>query len=147
VSSLIKDLKLLNKKIAWITIADNQKLGLVRGGNKYVLPLYFEDVEKKAFKESFTKNQARKVKNFIINHHLNNKIELILFINCAAGVSRSTAIGKYAELKFNISTRYTELESKRMISPNHLVLERLGMIQYVRNDSLTEYHPEFGFED
>ncbi len=85
-----------------------------------------------------------KVKNFIFNHHINNSQEFILVVNCMAGVSRSAAVGKFAELKFGIPARYTELEAKRMIAPNHLVLKLLGMEQYTKNDSLTEYHEDYG---
>jgi len=144
---IVPQLKKLGEKVAWITIANDQKKRLVSGGNKHTLPLFFDDITDKTSRKAFTKNLARKVKNFIFNHHINNSQEFILVVNCMAGVSRSSAIGKFAELKFGIPARFTELEAKRIIAPNHLVLKLLGMERYTKDDSLTEYHEDYRYED
>lgn len=147
VKAIILEQKRSGEKVAWITVANNQNQRLVSGGNKHTLPLFFDDITDKTSRKAFTKNLARKVKNFIYNHHINSSQEFVLVVNCMAGISRSAAIGKFTELKFGIQAKYTELEAKRMIAPNHLVLFRLGMQQYVKDDSLTKYHPEYGYED
>lgn len=142
---IISILKQLGEKVAWITIANNQSQRLVSGGGRHTLPLFFKDIIDKKSKDAFTKNLARKVKNFIFNHHINNSEEFTLVVNCMAGISRSAAIGKFAELRFGIPARFTELEAKRMIAPNRLVLDLLGLSQYSKDDS--EYHEEYGYED
>lgn len=146
VEALIKELKQNGKKVIWITISDDQRSALRKGGGKDILVLHFHDIEaQKSY--SFTRNKARKVKNFIFNHHLNSKEVVTLVVNCRAGVSRSTAVGKFAEIALKIPARFTELESKRMIAPNRLVLKLLGLVEEARHDTLTQYHEEFGYDN
>lgn len=134
------------KNCAWISISDSPSEAVLRASNKNCLAIFFHDTRHRAEKNAITKNQGRKLKNFIHNHHKNMNGDFVLVVNCRAGISRSTAVGKYCELVLGIPTRYTELEAKRMISPNTLVLSRMGATSRKLGRSLeelTELHPEF----
>lgn len=125
-----------------ICISSSQSKALFKGGGKDKLILHFADIEVANQKGSFRKNQARKIKNFILNHHKNSDKKMVLVINCVAGQSRSTAIGRFCE-SLGINTTYTELEAKRCIFPNKLVLRLLKIRVYDQD----EYHPAYGFDE
>jgi hypothetical protein len=124
----------LGKRVCWITVCNRfggtdstSHVPLVRKSQKHILVMKFQDVNI----NPITKNQARKIKNFILNHHLNqpkDSVSFVLVINCRAGISRSTAIGKFCELTLNLPVEYKQLQFQD-IYPNSGVMEALGMFK------------------
>ena len=89
--SLVQSLVEKGNKTCWITISSKNSKPLCNRSNKTTLVVKFDDV----LTDPITKNQVRKIKNFIANHHINSAEEKILVINCHAGISRSAAIGMW----------------------------------------------------
>lgn len=110
------------KNVCWITISGLRSKGLVTGSSKHILSMFFDDVAHPSFGAS--KNHARKIKNFILNHHLNSEKKWVLLVNCIAGISRSAAIGMFVQTNLDINTTFIE-----SCHPNKLLLQRLGVKQ------------------
>lgn len=110
------------KNVCWITISGFRSKGLVIGSSKHILSMFFDDVVHPSFGASH--NKARKIKNFILNHHFNSKHEWVLLVNCIAGISRSAAVGMFVQNNLGVSTTFIE-----SCHPNKLLLQRLGVKQ------------------
>lgn len=119
---LVKELRNKAENVCWITISNAcDSGGRIIGGqgsNKDLLVMRFDDIPV----NPITHKQARKIKNFVFNHHINSPKNWILVLNCIAGISRSAAIGRFCEKKLNLSVNFwTEPH------PNKGVLLALGV--------------------
>ncbi len=110
--------------VCWITVSGRKTPGLVGRGSKHILSMFFDDVTNPSY--GIQKNQAIKIKRFVMNHHLNSEKKWVCLINCIAGQSRSVGIGKFLELNLSIPTKYIEPQY-----PNKLVMTILK----VKNES------------
>ena len=122
VKPLVKNLRDKGENVCWITISNtSDSAGRIikgQGSNKDLLVMRFEDVPV----NPLTPRQARKIKNFVFNHHINSSENWILVVNCIAGISRSAAIGRFCEKKLSIPVNFwTEP------FPNRGVLSALGI--------------------
>lgn len=95
-----------------------------------VLTLYFDDVERD-FEQSPTNYQetkafsiedARKIIDFLAN--INDDVKTI-FIHCAAGISRSGAIGQFCSYYLNVDKDHFKIHNSH-IMPNGRVLRMLN---------------------
>ena len=119
--SIFLSLKEKRKNVCWITIANKDQISLVGGSSRHILSMHFDDVAVKAA-NSINTNQARKIKNFIYNHHINSKQSWVLLVNCNAGISRSGAIGDFVACKLNVGVINVICPF-----PNKLVMKLLGV--------------------
>ncbi len=99
---IVKDLIKSGKNVCWITICNTQAKPLINKSNKHILVCKFADIPT----NPSTPNQARKIKNFIMNHHINMIQEFVLVINCHAGISRSAAIGMFCQQNLNLNVKF-----------------------------------------
>lgn len=105
-------------KVCWITISGLKTPGLVARSNKHILTMFFDDITSPIY--GITSKQAKKIKDFIMNHHLNSPENWCCLINCIAGQSRSVAVGMFLQNNLGIETKFIESQH-----PNKLVLSRL----------------------
>lgn len=103
----------------WITICSQRSKPLVTHSTKDILVCKFDDINV----NPLTKSQARKIKNFLLNKHLNSPKSWNLLINCRAGISRSTAIARFTEHNLNITNQTFEQQP----FPNRAVMQALGV--------------------
>lgn len=118
---LVNVLLLQNFNVCWITICNVHATPLVVRSNKHTLVCKFDDIRDSKDKCSVNDNQVRKIKNFILNHQINNKKKFVLVVNCFAGQSRSVAIGEFVNNNMGIPVVFTEPEW----NPNVLLLKKL----------------------
>ncbi len=98
---LVAELSVDGNNVAWVTIANKRSSALARS-SKRVLSLKFDDIPE----FPVTKNQARKIKNFIVNLHVNNKKSFTLVVNCHAGISRSAAVGVFCRNNLGVPVQF-----------------------------------------
>lgn len=118
--SLVKDLRNKGENVCWISISnasnDGGRVFHNFGCNKHLLVMRFDDVPV----NPITREQARKIKNFVFNHHKNSSKEWVLVVNCIMGISRSAAIGQFCEWKLKVP-----VHKKEEFFPNRGVLSAL----------------------
>lgn len=114
---IIKDLS-LNNMIAWITICSKRDRPLISHSNKHTLVCKFDDISI----NPITHSQARKIKNFILNHHINMMKDFILVINCRMGISRSAGVGMFCKHNLNLNVNFGP-----ETFPNNGVMKSLGV--------------------
>lgn len=102
----------------WITICSIRSAPLVNRSSKRVLVVKCDDIKK----SPLTQNQARRIKNFILNHHKNNSNKVKLLINCIAGQSRSVAIGFFCQFNLNLQVEFREKQF-----PNEGIMQALNV--------------------
>lgn len=114
----IRTIELTGIKTCWITISNTFSSSLVKASKKHILNMKFNDIRV----DPITKNQTRKIKNFIFNHHLNMKDTYFLVINCHAGISRSAGIGMFCKQILDLP-----VEFQNEPFPNEGVMKSLGI--------------------
>lgn len=111
----------------WLTISNIHAKPLVPASTKRIKVAKFDDI---AF--PFRNNNSdvpRKLKTWICNLHFNknNETDIVLIINCHAGISRSAAFGKFCEINLEIPEVEFRNETiyKSRIHPSRYILEEL----------------------
>ena len=119
--------------VAFISINDSSgdyyKNPLFRINHHNVLNLWFDDVEKdgqlsptnKEETKAFSSSQANTVIEFLNS----NKSAKTLFVHCAAGISRSGAVGQFA-LDYLKGNKESFVTNNKHILPNGRVLRLLN---------------------
>ena len=102
----------------WITICNPTAHPLVQRSSKHILVCKFNDVPG----NPITNRQKRKIKNFIMNHHVNMKEHFTLVINCHAGISRSAGVGAFCKHNLGIPVAFGP-----ETFPNVGVMQALGV--------------------
>lgn len=111
----------------WLTISNIHAKPLVPASTKRIKVAKFDDI---AF--PFRNNNSdvpRKLKTWICNLHFNknNEANIVLIINCHAGISRSAAFGKFCQINLEIPEVEFRNETiyKSKVHPNRYILEEL----------------------
>lgn len=107
-----------NSDDIWITICCRKGTPLANRSSKRVLVMKFDDIKV----NPLTHNQARRLKNFILNHHINNPKPIKLLVNCRAGQSRSVAVGFFCKFNLGIPVEFLNLQF-----PNDGVMNALNV--------------------
>lgn len=107
-------LDLLEERFSDVTQEDYNR------GAKFIDPVYL-----------FDKNMAKNIINFL--KKINNSEEITeLLVNCAAGISRSGAVGLFANRFFQLD-EYTFFERNKQIKPNPWVYDLLYKVSGLRD--------------
>lgn len=116
------------------------------------LQLNFDDIEEKEYssiKEKypelvlFNEGHAKQIMDFLIKIRKEHKKKLLL-INCYAGISRSGAVGKFANEYFNEKNKKDYIkffDLNQQIKPNHYIYSILTNYYY---DHVTPRQSAFG---
>lgn len=132
----------LYKDFVFISINDFNKSSYFNEDHSNVLRLFFDDIAEPTDSEKecirlgiykiFDDEQARKVIDFIIyNDNQNTDVSKTYIVHCAAGISRSGAIGEFLSDIYEISWE----EFKRMnpkVHPNSHIIKTLKK-NYAKN--------------
>ena len=128
VDRILKEHKKMTKKVAFITIAENEEAHLdfteaFINSCSGVLKLTFDDVCNPALGIVFTEDDAKKIVEFVDTR----KEVPFWIINCAAGISRSGAVGYWLVYYLNGDIEAFNKENP-YIRPNPLVLRTLEKV-------------------
>lgn len=104
-----------------ISITDHDVPPIFPEASNTVLPLVFDDgdPERETLLRPFTRSHAEAILNFLVKHD-DRDDNLLLLVNCMAGISRSGAVGSFA--RSFLGTDYEIFKSMNpQIQPNSYI--------------------------